>query len=89
MNASFVLGGPVLPDSPELRDPTAAAVSKPWQPMTPAQLDALRPQNKVAPPETPAQEAKRVAYQSGVAALEGVILRLQAVERELAELRAK
>jgi hypothetical protein len=69
------------------RDPTAAAVRRPWAPMTPEQLDALRPQNKQAAPETPPMEAKRIAYQSGVSALEGLVLRIQELEFFVAELR--
>jgi hypothetical protein len=75
-------------DTNEQRDPTFAACHRPWAPMTPEQLDAYRPKPEAAVPETPAQEAKRIAYQMGVSALEGIILRLQSLEREVAELRA-
>jgi hypothetical protein len=89
MNAPLLdANGMPNPYSEATYDPTAAAVRRPWAPMTPEQLDALRPQNKVTAPETPAQEARRIGYQSGVQVLEGLALRLQALEREVAELRA-
>jgi hypothetical protein len=59
------------------------------QPMTPEQLDALRPKPAVATPFSAAAEAKRIAYQAGVSQLEGIILRLQALEREIADLKSK
>jgi hypothetical protein len=81
MSETFVLGGPVLHDSPEMRDPTRAACNRPWKPMSPEQLDAYRPQNRVtAAPETPAQEASRIAYETGVTGLGPLVLRIIALE---------
>jgi len=77
-------------DTPELRDPTRAAVSRPWSPMTPEQLDAYRPQNRAnATVETPAQQASRITYQTGITGLGPLVLRIIALEKLVAELKSK
>jgi hypothetical protein len=65
----------------DINDPTREAVSRPRVPMTPAQLDALRPKPKSEQPA--GSEAKRIAYQSGVTALEPLILRIEELERKI------
>jgi hypothetical protein len=70
------------------QDPTAAAVRRPWSPMTPEQLDSYRPKAAAAVPETPEQEARRISYQTGITELAPLVLRLIALEKEVAELRA-
>jgi hypothetical protein len=66
-------------------DPFASLVNRPRVPMTPAELDALRPKPVVT--EQPAKTAAQIAYDSGIKELEGVILRIEALERTVAELR--
>ena len=68
-----------------LLDPTYELTHSPKVPMTPEQLDAFRPQTPVAgAPRT----ARQIAYASGIAEIEGVVLRIEALERELAELKS-
>jgi hypothetical protein len=62
-------------------DPTYELTRRPRLPMTPEQLDALRPKPKAEQPV--GSEAKRIAYQAGVSALEPLILRLEQVERDI------
>lgn len=73
----------------DINDPTRELVSAPKLPMTPAQLDALRPKPATATPLSDAAEAKKLAYDSGIKELEGLVLRVQALERQVAELRNK
>jgi hypothetical protein len=57
------------------------------KPMTPEQLDALRP--KPVSEHPVGTEAKRIAYQAGVSALEGIILRIEELERKVSMLEAE
>jgi hypothetical protein len=66
-------------------DPTREATCRPRLPMTPAQLDALRP--KPASEQPAGSEAKRIAYQAGVTALEPLILRVEELERRVLQLQ--
>ena len=56
------------------------------KPMRPAELDALRPRPK--PQAAPVDEAKQVAYRSGIAEIELVMRRLITAEKNIAELMA-
>ncbi len=56
------------------------------QPMTPQQLEALRPKPVAAQPVV--DEAKAVAYRSGIAAIEPVMRRLITAEKNIADLTA-
>jgi len=76
------------PDSEAVLDPTAAAVRRPFKPMTPEQIDSYRPKPVAATPETAAQEAARIVYQTGVTGLGPLVLRIIKLEKEVAELRA-
>ena len=62
-------------------DPTYELTRRLRLPMTPAQLDALRP--KPVSEQPVVSEAKRIAYQAGVAALEPLILRIEELERKI------
>lgn len=66
-------------------DPTREAVSRPRLPMTPEQLESYRPKPVVT--EQPAETAKQIAYRAGVGALEGIVLRIEELERQVRELK--
>jgi hypothetical protein len=68
-------------------DPTYDLVRSRKVPMTPEQLDALRP--KPVARTNSAPTAARAAYDCGIKGLEPILLRLEAVEKELAELKSK
>ena len=65
-------------------DPTAVLVSTPKVPMTPAQLDALRPKPVLVHEDG---SAKAIAYRAGVKELENIVLRLEALEAEVRRLK--
>jgi len=56
------------------------------KPMTPQQLNDLRP--KPVAEQTPGVTAKQIAYRAGVTALEGIILRIEALEEKVQKLQA-
>jgi hypothetical protein len=62
-------------------DPTYELTHRPRLPMSPEQLDALRPKPVAEQPAGSA--AKRIAYQAGVTALEPLILRIEELERKV------
>jgi len=57
------------------------------QPMTPQQLEALRPKPVAAQPVV--DEAKQLAYRSGIAAIEPLRRRLITAEKNIADLTEK
>jgi hypothetical protein len=81
-----VLGSNRVPQPIDL-DPTKVATSKPWQPLSPEQIDSYRPRPVVQRAETPNEEAHRIAYQTGVSGLEPLVLRIIELERLVAELK--
>lgn len=69
----------------DINDPTKEACSRKKLPMSPEELAKYRPQPVATSTTHPT--AKQIAYQAGVSALESIVLRLEAVEREIAELK--
>jgi len=65
----------------DINDPTREAVSRPRRAMTPEQLNGYRPKPVAEQPA--GSEAKRIAYQAGVTALEPLILRIEELERKV------
>jgi hypothetical protein len=71
----------------DINDPTREATRAPKLPMSPAQLDALRPKPVVA--NQPVSEAKAIAYRSGIKEIEGLVLRIEAFEEQVRKLTAR
>lgn len=71
-------------NKPSPYDPTAELVSRPKLPMTPEQLATYKPKPVAAHSHG---SAAAIAYRSGIKELEGVVLRLEAVEAELRRLK--
>ena len=69
----------------ELRDPTHALTRKTWTPMSPEELDALRPP-RVKPGEHESPAA--LAYRCGISALESAFYRLSILEEQVEKLQA-
>jgi len=68
-------------------DPTYELTRKPRVPMSPEQLDALRPKPVVATSQP--STAKQMAYETGIRALEPLVLRIEALEATVRELTAR
>jgi hypothetical protein len=64
-------------------DPNYDLVRSPKMPLTPQQLEDLRP--KPAAPAPKIDEAKAIAYKTGIKDLEPVIRRIISLERTVAE----
>ncbi len=67
-------------------DPTYDLVRAPKRPLTPAELEILRPLTPASAPD--ARTAKQIAYASGIREIEGLVLRIEELEHAVAELKA-
>lgn len=67
-------------------DPTYDLVRAPKRPLTPAELEILRPLTPASAPD--ARTDKQIAYASGIREIEGLVLRIEELEHAVAELKA-
>jgi hypothetical protein len=66
-------------------DPTKELTSRRnWAPLTPAELDALRPKKLL---KGEYESPERFAYRAGISALSTIIYRLQLLEEQVREMR--